>query len=133
MRRAAIPAAVVATAAAVLMTGCTSDKPPMCDSLAAVRQSADQLRTANISENGLSAVSEDLSRLKSDLAQFSADAKAQFQPQTDALKSTVDQLRSSVTNAKAAPTAASLGAVRTSLTAVGDAARDLRGAVAGTC
>jgi hypothetical protein len=137
MRRAPIRGVGVAAAALMtgcaLVTGCASDKPPVCDSVDAVRHSADQLRSANISENGLSAVSGDLSQLKADLAQFASDAKAQYQPQVDSLKASVDRLQSNVTSAKESPTAVSLGAVRTALTDVGDAARELRAAVAGTC
>src|SRR5687768_10478805 len=101
MRRAAIRLAVAAIAAAALMTGCTSDQGPVCDSLDAVRHSADQLRNANISENGLSVVSSGLNQLRANLDQFSADAKVQLQPQVDAVRSTVDQLQLSVATAKA--------------------------------
>jgi|tagenome__1003787_1003787.scaffolds.fasta_scaffold20725486_2 hypothetical protein len=133
MRRASIYAVVAATVAATVLTGCSSAKPAMCDSLDAVRHSAGELKNANITENGLSTVKSGLTQLKGDLAQFATDAKAQFQPQVDALRSSVDQLQSRVTEAKAAPTAASLGAIRPAVSAVGDAARELRSAVGGTC
>jgi len=139
MGRSAIRGIAVAALTATLMTGtalvagCASDKPPVCDSLDAVRHSADQMRDANISENGLSAVSGDLSQLKADLAQFANDAKAQYQSQVDALKASVDRLQANVASAREAPTAASLGAVRTTVTDVGNAARELSAAVADTC
>jgi hypothetical protein len=139
MTRAAIRGVGVATVAAALMaggvlvTGCASEKPPLCDSLAAVRHSADQLRDANVSENGLSAVSGDLSQLKADLAQFASDARTQYRSQVDALRASVDRLQSNVASAKESPTAASLGAVRTAVADVGNAARELRAAVADTC
>jgi hypothetical protein len=129
---AAAVAATLMTGSA-LMTGCASDKPPVCDSVDAVRHSADQLRKVNVSENGLAGISADLSQLKTDLAQLAGEAKAQYQSQVDALSASVDRLQADVASAREAPTVASLGAVRTAVTGVGDASRELRAAVADTC
>jgi hypothetical protein len=132
-RVAAAAATATLMTGSVLVTGCASDKPPVCDSVDAVRQTTDQLRKMNVSENGLTGVSGDLSQLKTDLAQVASDAKAQYRPQVDALTASVDRLQADVASAREAPTAASLGTVRTAVTDVGDAARELRAAVAGTC
>jgi hypothetical protein len=105
----------------------------VCESLDAVRHSVDTMTQAKLGENGLSVLTSGLTQLKIDLGQFAADAKAQFQPQTDALRITVDQLSSSVATAKADPTATTLGGVGVAVSAVQTAAADLDAAVSKTC
>ena len=133
MRHKPSSALTAVSAAAVLLTGCSTAEPAVCESLDAVRNSVDTVSQAKLGENGLSVLAGGLTQLKADLGQFAADAKAQFQPQTDALRTSVDQLSSSVATAKADPSATTLGGVGVAVSAVQTAAVDLDAAASKTC
>lgn len=133
MRHKSSSALTAVSVAAVLLAGCSTAEPPVCESIDAVRHSVDTVTQAQLGENGLSVVAGGLTQLKADLGQFTADAKAQFQPQTEALRMSVDQLSSSVATAKADPTATTLGGVGVAVSAVQTAAVDLNAAVSKTC
>jgi hypothetical protein len=113
--------AMTVVAAVVLFGGCTDDenRPAVCDSYDTVQASADDLRNANIGENGLTLVRTDLQDLRQSLEQLLDDARALYQPQVDAITVAVEQLATTVTAARAEPTAMTL-------LAVGDAAAWLR-------
>jgi type VI protein secretion system component VasK len=116
------------------LAGCSSGgQPAMCDSADALRQSVNGLTNINLSENGMMALRAAISEVKSDLNQLVADAKAQFQQQTDQLKAAVSQLSTSVSTALADPTAATLGAVGTAVDALKVAFADLRSALSDAC
>jgi hypothetical protein len=124
-------------AAAVLGTsGCassSSDTPAVCESFATVQNTVTQIRNINVSENGLVAVRPYVTELLNQLNQLVLDAQAQFKPQADQLRVAVDQLSAGVETARADPGAAAFATVRGAITAVGDSARALRDAIAGTC
>src|SRR5690349_10693600 len=121
MRR--FPRMLTAGAALVLLTatGCAdnadnggadqSTKPSVCDSLAAVQTTAGHIRDANVSENGLSQLRPYLQQLRDELAQLVADAKTQWKPQADALRTSVDDLTGKLETAKADPSTTNLSAV----------------------
>src|SRR4051794_2090211 len=70
--------AVAAVMGTLGVGGCSTDKPPVCDSVAAAQKTVDQIHNANVSENGLSQIKTDLNQLKLDLGQVKTDAQAQY-------------------------------------------------------
>jgi hypothetical protein len=112
---------VAVVAALAFLGGCADDgdRPAVCDSYDAVQASADDLRNANISENGLSQVRTDLQELRRNLEVLLDDARELYATQVDTIELAAEQLASTVTAAKADP-----GPM--TLSAVGDAAAWLR-------
>jgi len=115
------------------IAGCSTNQPPVCDSLAAVQNSVEQIRNANVGENGLSQLRTDLHQLKVNLQQLYTDAKTQFGSDVEALKAAVNQFSASLATARATPDATNLAAVRTAVTTLGDSVRHLGDAMSGTC
>jgi hypothetical protein len=113
---------LAAVAVALLLGGCAEeqqDRPAVCDSYDSVQASADDLRNATISENGLSQVRTDLEELRHALVQLVDDARAQYATEVDTIEKAAADLRTAVTAARADP-----GPM--TLSAVGDAAAWLR-------
>jgi hypothetical protein len=132
MRRQSILSAV-ALLVAVALAGCGSDQPAVCDSLDAVRASADDVRDANVSENGLSQVRAGLTALNQNLQQLGTEARTQFESEITAVRTAADQLSTSVSAAKADPTSATLDVVRDAMTSLAEAVNSLGDAMADTC
>ncbi|MBG0567173.1 hypothetical protein [Actinoplanes aureus] len=135
-----IPRILTATMAVGILGlgGCSStpaegSTQAVCDSFAAVQNTVNQIKNANVSENGLNAARPYVSQLLNELNQLVQDAKAQFKPQADMLKTTVDQLQASVDTARTDPNRTNLSAVRASVAAVRESAENLRDAVSGFC
>jgi len=112
---------------------CGADEPPVCKSLAAVRNSAGQIRNANVSENGLSQLKADLTELNLALRQFGGEARTEFAAEIEAVRAATTRLSASVSTARATPDAASLAAVRPSLNALRASVQSLAAAASGTC
>jgi hypothetical protein len=125
--------AVAAIVAAVGTSACSTDQPAVCDSFAAVQNSIDQIRNANVGENGLSQLRADLAQFKDNLTQLHADAKTQFAAEIQAVQAAATQVSASVTTARATPDAASLAAVRAPVTALQSSVQNLGAALSGTC
>jgi hypothetical protein len=141
MRRASPAAAALATAVALLTSGCSGesyDAPAVCDDLDSVRVAVEHLQNANVSENGLDQVRTDLNRLRDQLTALADESDGQFQVQIDAVRDAAADLRGSVSAAKAESatsevSAEALDAVSTSVVAVRDAVRDLGIVMTNTC
>jgi hypothetical protein len=112
---------VTVVAAAAFLGGCAGEEhsAAVCDSYDAVQASADDLRNANISENGLSQVRTDLQALRKNLEVLLDDARELYATQVDTVQLAAEQLAATVTAARAEP-----GPM--TLSAVGDAAAWLR-------
>jgi hypothetical protein len=129
--------------AAVLLAagGCTANtttvndggSEALCDAFAEVQNTVNQIKNANVSENGLTAIRPYAAELLNQLNQLVTEARSQFAPQADALKGTVDQLKTSAETARTDPNAANLSAVRASIQAVRESAENLRDAMSGAC
>jgi hypothetical protein len=127
---------VIAGAAvfAALGTGaCSTDQPAVCDSFAAVQNSIDQIRNANVTENGLTQLRTDLTQLRTNMQQLLADAQAQFASEAQAVQAAATQFSASVATARADPNAANLSAVRPPLNALQSSVQTLGVAMSGTC
>jgi hypothetical protein len=112
---------VTVVAATAFLGGCAGGEhsAAVCDSYDAVQASADDLRNANISENGLSQVRTDLQALRKNLEVLLDDARELYATQVDTVQLAAEQLAATVTAARAEP-----GPM--TLSAVGDAAAWLR-------
>lgn len=113
--------------------GCGSDQPPVCDSLVAAQTTMQQIRTTNVSENGLDPLKAHLQQLKSDVRLLLSDAATQFAPQVEGVQAAAEQVSASVATAKATPDAAHLLEVRTTLGALRSSLNALGDAMSGTC
>jgi hypothetical protein len=88
---------LAAVAVVLLLGGCADDqdRPAVCDDYDSVQASADDLRNANVSENGLSQVRTDVEELRHDLVQFVDSARTELAAVGDAaawLRETVHRL-----------------------------------------
>jgi len=112
---------VTVVAAMAFLGGCADGEhsAAVCDSYDAVQASADDLRNANISENGLSQVRTDLQELRRNLEVLLDDARELYATQVDTIQLAAQQLADTVAAARAEP-----GPM--TLSAVGDAAAWLR-------
>ena len=82
------------------LAACGSDKPAVCDDVDTLQSSVDNLKDAQVSENGLNAVKADLTQIQQDLRQLSTDAKAEFGDDVSKVETAMTSLRSSVAAAK---------------------------------
>jgi len=134
MRPTRLHAAVAATTmTSVLLVGCSSDKPPVCDSFAALQHSVDDLQTRTMSENGVTALQADLTQVRTDLTIFAADARQHFEPQIAGVQLARDQVSSAVGTAKADPSAETFRTVAAALATLGQSVRTLGAELKGTC
>ena len=124
-----------ATTVALLGAGaCTEqEQPPVCQSLDAVRTTADHVRDANVSENGLTQLKTDLRELQANLQQLYADAQTEFAIEITAVRTAATNLRTSVDAARATPGAGTFAAVRTSVGGLQASLEQFRTATADTC
>lgn len=126
---------VTVMAAIVFLGGCTDEehRPAVCDSYDAVQASADDLRNANISENGLSQVRTDLQELRHALVDLLDDARELYQTQVDSIKVAAEQLATTVIEARAEPSAMTLSAVGDAAAWLRETVHRLGTAMADTC
>lgn len=118
---------------AALLTGCSSGTPAVCADIANLKASVQNLKDTNIRTDGLSAVSDDLAKIKQQVQTLGNDAKNQYTSEIDALNGALHTLESDVSAAKANLTGATLTAVASSAGAVVTAGKNLASAVSGTC
>ncbi|MEV6596273.1 hypothetical protein AB0M36_05325 [Actinoplanes sp. NPDC051346] len=133
MRRMPVSITVATTFVLLGIGGCSSEEPPVCDSIDAAQATMGQIRNANVSENGLNELKADLRQFSVDLQQVATDAAARFGSEIDAVKLAASQFSTSVAAAQAAPDATSLASVRASRVLLEDSVQRLDDAVSETC
>jgi hypothetical protein len=133
MKRMSTHVIAVTAAATLVLGGCGTDQPPACDSLAAVQATMNQVRNANVAENGLAPLKANLQQLKADVTQLLTEAGAQFAPQAESVRAAADQVRTSVAAAQASPDVAHFAEVRTTLGTLRSSLQVLGDAMSGTC
>ena len=133
MKRMTIRIAALTAVATLGIGGCSSDQPPMCDSLASVQTTMSQIRNTNVAENGLQQLKTYLQQLKTDVRQLLTDAGAQFAPEVEGVRTAADRVETSVATARETPDAAHLSEVRTTLGALRSSLDSLGDAMSGTC
>jgi outer membrane murein-binding lipoprotein Lpp len=133
MRRASIWSVAIATVISLFLAGCADEQPVMCDSLDAVQHTVENLRNANVSENGMAAFTAGLDQLRADVDQLLAGAEDEFKNQIDAVQSAVGQLESSVRGVREDPSAATLTIVREAYSDLRSAVEALVGSMRNAC
>ena len=121
--------------AAALLTACssTTSKPAVCADAANLKTSVQDLKNVNVRENGVSAVTDQLSKIEQQFNTLKTDAKGQYSTQIDDMSKALSGLSSSVTAAKGNVNATTLTAVATAAKSVVTAGNNLVTAVSNTC
>lgn len=113
--------------------GACSDQPAVCDDVDALKSSMENIRDAQLGENGLDTVTTQLALMKNSLLAIRGTASSQYPTQVAAVRSAADNLTTAVSAAKADPTASSIAAVAGDISALGSAVNDLGTALKDTC
>ncbi len=128
-----LTAACVVTAA--LLTGCSSgsSKPAVCSDIENLKAAVQDLGNVNVAQNGVSAVSDQLTKIRQQLQTLQKDAKGQYATEVNDLSAALQRLQSSLDTAKASPSAAALATVASSAGNVLTAGKNLATALSNTC
>ena len=105
----------------------------MCKSAENLKASITGLKDINITANGTSAVSAQVTKIKQNLDTLKADAKGQYSAQVNALSSALDNLNTSLDAAKASLNAGTLAGLASAVGKVVAAGTNLVTAVTNTC
>ena len=105
----------------------------MCKSAASLKASIAGLKDINVTANGTSAISAQVTKIKQDLGTLKTSAQGQYSAQTTGLSNALSTLSSSLDAAKASPSAGTLGALVSAVGAVVTAGTNLVTAVTNTC
>jgi outer membrane biogenesis lipoprotein LolB len=135
MARRFIGLAVACLMAVALLTACSSSpsKPAVCTDAANLKTSVQDLKNVNVRENGISAVSDQLTKIEQQFNTLKTDAKGQYSTQIDDMSKALSSLSSSVNAAKANVNAGTLSAVASAAGSVVTAGNNLVTAVSNTC
>jgi outer membrane murein-binding lipoprotein Lpp len=127
--------AVACVMAVAFLTACSSStsKPAVCTDVANLKTSVQDLKNVNVRENGVSAVSDQLSKIEQQFNTLKTDAKGQYSTQIDDLSKALSGLSSSVNAAKGNVNSATLSAVAAAAGSVVSAGNNLVTAVSNTC
>jgi len=87
----------------------------------------------SITENGLSAISDQITKIKQQLQTLKTDAKGQYDTQINDLTNALNSLSSSFDAARASPSVSTLATLASSVPAVITAGQNLVTEVSGTC
>jgi len=87
----------------------------------------------SITENGLSAISDQITKIKQQLQTLKTDAKGQYDTQVNDLTNALNSLSSSFDAARASPSISTLATLASSVPAVITAGQNLVTEVSGTC
>jgi hypothetical protein len=105
-----VPVAILAAVALVALAGCGSSKPAYCSDRTNLENSIKGLTSLNLS-TGISALTSQLTKIKSDATTLVSSAKSDFPTQTSAVKSSVNTLESSVKALPSSPSASQIAAI----------------------
>jgi len=128
-----LTAACVLTAA--LVSGCSSasSKPAVCTDAENLKASVQSLKDTNVRQSGLSAVSDEVTKIQQQLTTLKNDAHGQYATQINDLSSALTGLSSSLDAAKANLNGGTLTAVASAAGSVVTAGQNLVTAVQKTC
>jgi hypothetical protein len=105
-----VPVAMVAGVAFIALAGCGSSKPAYCSDRANLENSVKGLTSLSLS-SGISGLTSQLTKIKTDATTLVGAAKSDFPTQTSAVKSSVDTLESSVKALPSSPSASQIAAI----------------------
>jgi hypothetical protein len=143
-----LAAACVVTA--VLVTGCSSstsssssitsssstsnnNKTAVCSDLENLKTSIQGLKDVSITENGLSAISDQITKIKQQLQTLKNDANGQYTTEVNDLTNALNSLSTSFDAAKASPSVSALVTLASSAKTVITTGQNLINAVSSTC
>lgn len=145
-----LAAACVVTAA--LVTGCSSSSSStsngsgststststgsntaVCSDIENLKASIQGLKNVSITENGLSAISDQITKIKQQLQTLKTDSKGQYDTQINDLTNALNNLSSSFDAARASPSISTLATLASSVPAVITAGQNLITAVSSRC
>ena len=115
------------------LAACSEDTPAVCDDVQALQTSMDDLRSTDVSQEGLDAVSDQLATMRDQVDTLVADASDEYASEADVVKQQVSRLGDDLRAAQADPSAATLATVGEDVRAVGRSLQDLATAVDATC
>ena len=150
MRRSTFGRRLAAACAvtAVLVTGCstssssspspsastsTSSNSTLCTDVDNLKASIQGLKDVSITQNGLSAISDQITKIKQQLQTFQNDAKGQYASEVSNLTNALNSLSSSFDAARASPSLSTLATLASSVGKVITAGQQLISAVSSTC
>jgi hypothetical protein len=108
-------------------------QPEVCSALDELRTSVGELTDVPVDRSGLTALSEQLTEIRSDLQAVRESGSGEYAPQVDALDGALDGLQTSLQDATADPSSESLARVLQEIGSVGAAMRELAAALGDTC
>jgi hypothetical protein len=108
--RVRLPVTMVAAVAIVALAGCGSSKPAYCSDRTNLENSIKGLTSLNVS-SGISGLTSQLTKIKSDATTLVSSAKSDFPTQTNAVESSVNSLESAVKALPSSPSATQIAAV----------------------
>jgi hypothetical protein len=119
-------------AAAPLLAACGSSKPSYCSKVSDLQQSVKDLANVKVIQNGTSAVTNAIDKVKTNANGAIDAAKSDFPSETSALTSSVDGLATSVKQLSSAP-ASAIPAIPGQIAAVTTAVTNLVNATQSKC
>jgi hypothetical protein len=104
------PMAMVAAVALIALAGCGSSKPAYCSDRTTLENSVKNL-PSSVSSSGISGLTSQLTKIKSDATTLVSSAKSDFPTQTSAVKTSVDTLQTAVKALPSSPSASQIAAI----------------------
>jgi len=98
-----------------------------------LKASIQGLKDVSITQNGLSAISDQITKIKQQLQTFQKDAKGQYASEVSNLTNALNSLSSSFDAARASPSLSTLATLASSVGKVITAGQQLISAVSSTC
>jgi gas vesicle protein len=149
MRRSAFgrPLAAACVVAAALVTGCStsssssstststssSSNSVICSDIENLKASILGLKDVSITQNGLSAISDQITKIKQQLQTFQNNAKGQYAGEVSNLTNALNGLSSSFDAARASPSLSTMATLASSAKTAVTAGQQLINAVSSTC
>ena len=111
----------------------TSSNSTLCTDLDNLKASIQGLKDVSITTNGLSAISDQITKIKQQLQTFQNDAKGQYAGEVSNLMNALNGLSSSFDAARASPSLSTLATLASSAKTAITAGQQLISAVSSTC
>jgi hypothetical protein len=128
---------LVAAAAAGAFAGCgsssSSSKPAYCADKSALSSSVNGLKTVDVKNNGVGALTTQVQKVQSDARSLASSAKGDFPDQTSAITSSVNSLSSAVKGLSSPPSVSEVTGVATQVANVGAAFKGFSDAASSKC
>ena len=122
-----------ASASGSVKSASGSGQPAVCKTANDLKASLQDLKNVNVKENGTSAVSAQLTKVKQELQTLRTDAHGQYATQVDALSTALSGLSTSLSAAGSHLNSTTVTALASSIASVASAGTNLVTTVSNTC